>query len=167
MQSVTPSTWKRYQGHFGNWIHYHDTLAFEGELTYKALDICHDPPLFDHLHNRVRNFAAWERWRGNVGQTIGTTVSGFWRILQAFHACLLHIKALSDNELHLEREAADRSNTSQAKPVFPLHYAAMRRIHYVFTKVDVDGYPIYGVEDYVKKTAGFWGFLTEPLFPVL
>ena len=124
-------------------------------MTIGALDIVVDPPLFSKLHERVRNFAAWERWRGNIGQTIGTTISGFWRVLQAFHTCLLSVRALSDNEIQVEREAANRTNVSQAKPVFPMHYAAIRRISYVYTEVDEEGRPVHGVENYLLAQ-GLW-----------
>ena len=151
VQSVSNQSWDRYLGHFGNWVYFHDALEFDGDLRMSALEITHDPPFYEHLQTRVRNFAAFERWRGSVGQTIGTTISGFWRVLQAFNVELLSVKALRDHGIFLEREAADRCNVSQAKPVFSTHYAAMKKIYIEFTKVDEEGYPVHGAECFMEK----------------
>jgi len=116
-----------------------------------ALEIAKDPPLFGNLRIRQRNFAAWERWKGNVGQTIGCIMSGFWRVLQALFVELLPLNALSDRAVYLTRAAADRTNVSQAKPVFNIPYAAMKKIYIICTQVDCEGYPIYGVEPYTGE----------------
>ena len=150
VQSVSSQTWDRYLGHFGNWVHYHDALELEGELK-SPFDIHDDPPYYNQLHKRVNLFAAWERWKGNVGQTIGSTISGFWKVLQSFHTNLLSQKALEGHGIFLEREAADRCNVSQAKPIFSMHYAAMKKIYGFYTEIDEDGYPIHGTECYTGK----------------
>jgi len=154
VQSITPKSWAKYIGNFGNWVHFHDHIKWDNNNVIGPLQMHWDPPFFNKLRERQRNFAAWEKWKGNTGQTIGTVNAGFWKVFQALFPPLQPLKALADNAIKMTRVAADRTNRSRAKPILMIHYAAIKKIYLFYTEVDAAGHPIYGVEPYTGS--GFW-----------
>ena len=169
--SLSPQSWKRYIGHFGNWIHFHDHLQWENAEILGPLEVDCDPPLYEKLRVRQRDFASWEKWKGNVSQSIGTCLSGAWRVHQALFPFLQPLKALADRAIAMTRMAANRTNRSKARPILMIPLAAVKKIYAVYTKVDGDGYPIFGVELYTGPLAScqvfppFFVFRLHPKSP--
>ena len=147
----------QYVSGFSNFHHFTATAKMHGSIVLEATEILTEPPPFEHLRERIRNFTVFERWRGNIGVSIRGAISGTWKALQILHRCLKATKILDDPEIILEMKIADRVNVSSAKIMLPLQYRAMATLYNFWTELDAAGYPIHGIEVYMGN--GCFSFL--------
>ena len=149
--SVTAQTMGQYISGFSNFHHFTATAKMHGSKVLEAVEIIWEPSPFEHLLERMRNFAVFERWRGNIGVSLRGALSGTWKALQILHRQLKSAKILTDPEIILEMKIADRVNVSSGKVTLPIQYRAMATIYNFLTELDPAGYPIHGTEDFLGK----------------